>query len=122
MPADGSSEFGWSAIRARRIHCCRLIHNVLSMKKSDAYQVLAAELESWRRLGYSALTEQVGQPAVTKSVPLGQEEISVQVRIRWADAERRSIRIEATADGPSCWRLERLEESVTVSPSHATRN
>ena len=24
MPADGSSEFGWSAIRARRIHCYRI--------------------------------------------------------------------------------------------------
>ena len=38
------------------------------------------------------------------------------------DAGKGRIRVEATADGPSCWRLERLEEAITVSPSHARKN
>jgi len=90
------------------------------MKRSDAYSVLAAELESWRGLDYRTLVAHIGQPPVTKSVPLGQGEISVQVSVCWADGSKRSLRVQATADGASCWRLERLEESVTVSP-HMTR-
>jgi hypothetical protein len=86
------------------------------MNRNDAYAILAAELESWRRLGYSALVKLVGQPSTTKSVPCGSEEISIRVQVRWANATNGSVRVEATADGPSSFRLERLEESVTIPP------
>lgn len=86
------------------------------MNRKDAYAILAAELESWKRLGYTTLAERVGEPMTTKSVPSGQEEISVRVQVRWAGTPHGAVRVEAIADGPSSFRLERLQESVTISP------
>jgi hypothetical protein len=43
------------------------------------------------------------------------EVIDVEVCVRWAGAKPGAIRVEAVANGPSCWRLERLEEAVVVS-------
>ena len=85
------------------------------MNRNDAYAILTAELESWRRLGYAALVKRVGEPTTTKSIPSGQEEISVRVQVCWADAANGAVRVEATADGPTAFRLERLQESITVS-------
>jgi hypothetical protein len=86
------------------------------MKRTDAYAILTTELQSLSQLNYSALVKHIGQPPTAKSVTAGLEEISVRVQVSWADSKRRSVRVEATADGPSPWRLERLVESVTVSP------
>jgi hypothetical protein len=87
-----------------------------SVNRKDAYSILAAELKSWKRLGYTALVKRVGEPSATKSVISGQEEISIRLEVKWADAEKGSVRVEATADGPSSFRLERLQESITISP------
>ena len=86
------------------------------MNRNDAYTILAAELESWKRQGYATLVKRVGQPTTNKSVGAGQEEISIRVQVKWADAGKGTVRVEATADGPSSFRLERLQESVTISP------
>jgi hypothetical protein len=92
------------------------------VNRTDAYAILATELQSWSQLDYSALVKHIGQPVTPKSVTAGQEEISVRVQVRWTDSKRRSVRVEATADGPTSWRLERLVESVTVSPPHEPEN
>jgi hypothetical protein len=86
------------------------------MNRNDAYAILATELESWRRLGYTALVKRVDQPSTSKSVAAGPEEISIRVQVKWADTDKSAVRVEATADGPSSFRLERLQESVTISP------
>ena len=87
-----------------------------AVNRNDAYAILATELESWRRLGYTALVKRVGQPSTSKSVAAGPEEISIRVQVKWADTDKSAVRVEATADGPSSFRLERLQESVTISP------
>ena len=53
------------------------------MNRNDAYAVLAAELESWKQLGYTALVKRVGQSSTVtnKSVAAGQEEISIRVQV-----------------------------------------
>jgi hypothetical protein len=84
------------------------------MDRVEAYATLAAQLERWRRLPYDRLVGLLGSPPTVVSVPLGPEIIDVEVRVAWARPGRAAIRIEATALGPSCWRLERLEESIIV--------
>jgi hypothetical protein len=84
------------------------------LDRAEAYAKLTAELERWRRLTFDELVSFVGAlPSVT-SVPLGAEVIDIEVRIRWAEDKPGAIRVEAVANGPSCWRLERLEETIIV--------
>ena len=84
------------------------------MNRADAYAILSRELDSWRQRPYEHLLALVGRPPSSEIVLLGTEDITVSVKVRWADAEKNLLRIEASADGPSCWRLERLEESIIV--------
>jgi len=88
------------------------------LDRAKAYATLSEELERWRRLPFVDLASLVGDPPSVRSVVVGGEVIDVEVVVRWAGAEPGAIRVEASANGPSCWRLERLEESVIVSASH----
>jgi hypothetical protein len=85
------------------------------LDRAEAYAKLTAELEGWRRLPFNDLVSLVGASPSVTSVPVGAEVIDVEVRITWAEAKPGAIRVEAVANGPSWWRLERLEESVIVS-------
>jgi hypothetical protein len=85
------------------------------MDRAAVYPVLALELEGWRRLPSNDLRSRVGDPPQVKSVTLGSEVIDVDVRLSWAGQKRRSIRVEAVANGPSSWRLERLGEAIFVT-------
>jgi hypothetical protein len=69
-------------------------------------------------LPFDDLVDLVDAAPYVKSVAIGSEVIDVEIRIRWANPGRSAVRVEATAYGPSCWRLERLEESITVSSPH----
>jgi hypothetical protein len=84
------------------------------MDPLEAYSLLAAELENWRSHGYRALVACVGAEPVVRSVQIGAEIIDLEVRVAWADQRRRIIRVEATANGLSCWRLDRRMESITI--------
>jgi hypothetical protein len=86
------------------------------MNRSDAYLVLSRELNAWREIPYGQLVKFIDEPMISRSARIGEDIVAVTVRVRWADAKRRRILIEATADGPSCWRLERLEESILIAP------
>ena len=81
-----------------------------------AYALLAAELNRWRGQPYETLARHVGaEPSVVSAVAAG-EPISVEVRVRLQNASTDALRIEATAYGPNWWKLERMDESITVSP------
>jgi hypothetical protein len=41
--------------------------------------------------------------------------LKIEVTFGWAVAGEDAIRVSATAYGPSWWRLDRLEETVTVT-------
>jgi len=87
------------------------------MNRAEAYAILSREPGVWRARTYDRLVGCVGRPAASRIVRIGQEDVTVTVEVSWADERKRSLRIAATADGPSCWRLERLEETVEVGPS-----
>ena len=86
------------------------------MERDKAYSLLARELERFRSLPRPDLVRCVGGPAIERTEWDGPEPLTIEVRVEWADEEGGAIRIRATSNGPSCWRLERLEESVLVRP------
>jgi hypothetical protein len=85
------------------------------MNRGDAYRVLAAEILSLSQQGYDSLASQVGHTTQRQS-SVGQELLTIEILVRWDDLKKRTIRIDAMALGPSCWTLERLEESVVIRP------
>jgi len=86
------------------------------MNRDVAYRVLAAELHSLSQQGYDSLVSQVGQ-TTERSIWVDQEVLIIETTVRWDDLEKRTIGIDARALGPSCWTIERLEESVLIRPA-----
>jgi hypothetical protein len=86
------------------------------MDRGKAYSVLARELERLRRLSRPDLVRCIGGPTIERTEWDAAEPLTIEFRVEWADAKAGAIRIRATANGPSCWRLERLEEAVLVHP------
>ena len=89
------------------------------MNRGDAYKLLATRLEELRGEGYDALLARVGQPAASETVRVSGEDVVVDVAVVWADEQRRTLRVRATASGPSTWMMERLDESFVIAPDHA---
>ena len=89
------------------------------VNRGDAYNLLAARLDELRRLGYDALVMRVGKPPASEAVRLNGEDVVVDVAIFWADKTQRTLRVCATASGPSTWMMERLDESFVIAPEHA---
>ena len=89
------------------------------MNRGDAYKMLVGELESLRCQGYHAGLARVDQPARQTTVRIGEEDVLVETSVRWADRKRQTLCILATAAGPSCWKLERLDESIVIHPDTA---
>jgi hypothetical protein len=81
-----------------------------------AYSILARELEHFRRFPRPDLIRYIGGPAIERTEWIGPEPMIIEIRVEWADAEVGVIRIQATLNGPSCWRLDRLEEAILVRP------
>ena len=86
------------------------------MNRDKAYSALAQELECFRRLPREDLIRCIGGPTIEKTEWDGAEPLTIEIRVEWADTKPGAIRIRATSNGPSCWRLERLEEAVLVHP------
>lgn len=84
------------------------------MDRADAYAVLSNLLNEYRRLPTDELVGLIGQTHRT-STTIGHETVEIEVRVRWSNLHRESLCIDAVANGPSCWRFERLEETTTVS-------
>lgn len=83
------------------------------MDRILAYATLAAELERWRRRPFDDLIRLVDAPPSVTAIDVGGAVIDIEVRVRRASVG--SIRIEAKANGPNWWRLERIEEAITIS-------
>ncbi len=84
------------------------------MRRADAYSALASELTKWGSMPPADLMALVDAPPKRISVDSKGEEIELEISVTWATSERKAIRISGTANGPSAWRLERLEESIVV--------
>lgn len=84
------------------------------MHKATAYEALARELERWRCLPRQELVANVGKPASVHSVNISGEDVALEVTVHWHGEAGAALRISGVANGPSHWRLERLEESIVV--------
>jgi hypothetical protein len=84
------------------------------MHKAAAYKALAQELERWRTMPQATLIASVDKPASVTSVIINGENITLEIALYWHGRDRAAVRIAGMANGPSHWRLERLEESVVV--------
>ena len=91
------------------------------MDRIRAYALLVAELERWRLKPRQEVAALAGGPAVSVSDVVGDESVSIEVKVRWADDRHTRLRVEAVAYGPSTWKLERLEEAISLEPVDATR-
>jgi hypothetical protein len=86
------------------------------LNRDKAYSVLAQELERFRRLPREDLIQCISGPTIEQTKWDGAEPLTIEIRVEWADTMEGAIRIRATSNGPSWWRLERLEETVLVHP------
>jgi hypothetical protein len=53
---------------------------------------------------------------------MGQEQIRVEMVVRSADEKHRSLRVKATAFGPSTWMTQRLCESIVLDDPRDSRS
>jgi hypothetical protein len=79
-----------------------------------AYAELAVDLERFRRVSYGESARRVGGPPVERSVETTDGSLTIEVTFGWAAAGQDGVRVSATAYGQSWWRLDRLEETITV--------
>jgi hypothetical protein len=87
------------------------------MQRATAYAVLAAELETWRKLPQAELLSLLDQPPRSRAVTADGEELVLEVVVSWATEKRKAFKIAGTAYGSSHQLTERLEESLTVPRS-----
>lgn len=86
------------------------------MNRGDAYKLLSTRLEALRGEGYAALARRADHPGVTETVRIGDEQVEVEMVVRWQDRVHGTLRVSATALGPSTWMTQRLEESLVIGP------
>jgi hypothetical protein len=84
------------------------------MKRAKAYGVVAQELELWRGLAADELLRQVGAQPRVRVTDLDGEPVSIEVSVSWTDKSRTRVRVEALANGPSTWRMERVVEHIEL--------
>jgi hypothetical protein len=84
------------------------------MHRANAYAAVTEELRRWSQMPVADLLTRVNRPPEVREVTVQREVLMIEVAASWADAKHTSIRIEATANGPSHWRMERLIERVVV--------
>jgi hypothetical protein len=84
------------------------------MDRVAGYALLAAELEGMRAVSYEQLVKSVGGESLRREVITPSGIAIVEVRVEWRDRSAGSVDIVATLYGPSTWRLERLEERITI--------
>jgi hypothetical protein len=91
------------------------------MHRGNVYPVLAELLDEWRRRPSSELIESVGKAAVSRELEVAGEIYTVDLRVRWPEARRDAVVIEAVACGYNNQVNERFEERVEVPVSGDSR-
>jgi hypothetical protein len=86
------------------------------LDRIKAYSLLVQELERFRRLPHEELIRCIGGPTSEKTVQDEAGLLVIEVRVERVENKAGAIRIRAAANGPSWWRLERLEETTVVPP------
>ena len=84
------------------------------MQRATAYRALSKALEGWARLPVEQLRTRVGRPPEVHTESIGGEQLTIEIAASWSDGSQDAVRIYGVVNGPSHWRLERLEESVLV--------
>lgn len=84
------------------------------MRRATAYAALAEELRRWAELPAAELVGRVNRPPEVRGVAVEGEIITIELSASWADDKHASVRVEAVANGPSHWRMERLIERLVV--------
>ncbi len=84
------------------------------MNGPQAYQLLAAEMASYRALSYDELCQFIGtaQPRVVSGDD--SEKYALQIVVRWHDAERNDILVDGWVALDECGPLHRIDEQFTV--------
>jgi len=86
------------------------------MNKGGAYSFLAGELNEYPSAGYDAVLALVDAPPRKREVWLEGESIVIETCVTWENEKRHTLRVEATAYGPNCFHLERLDEVMILRP------
>jgi hypothetical protein len=84
------------------------------MRNDHAYVLLARELERWRLLAPDELRARIGQAPEPRVHHIEGMPLTIEIAVRWSDAQEKAVRVSAVAYGTSHWRVEKLEESVTI--------
>lgn len=84
------------------------------MDRHQAYAAIAGWLDRFRSRPFEVLEREVGTAVNDRVQVASGEEFLLEARVDWADARRDRLWISVTADSPSCFNLEWLEERTFV--------
>lgn len=76
--------------------------------------MLVRVLADSMREPYGNLVQRVGAPPTVSEASVNGEQLTIELRVSCLNREAGTLRLTAQGNGPSCWKLERLEESVSV--------
>ena len=83
------------------------------MDRSELYRLLLPHLEQARAKPYAEIVAAIGT-VERHEVPYHLGEVFVEVVTEWRDQTSGTILITASAFGPSCFNLQRLDEFAVV--------
>lgn len=86
------------------------------MRPPEVYPILCEKLRTLQSLPYAKLQEMIDVMPTTTPIDIMNEPITIEVSVEWVDQRKEDLRITATAFGSSCFRMERISESVLVKP------
>jgi hypothetical protein len=84
------------------------------MRRANAYGVVARELDLWRGLATDELLRHIGAPPRVRVIDLDGEPVSIETSVTWTDESQTRVRVQAVANGPSAWRMERVVEHIEL--------
>ena len=85
------------------------------MDRHESYRLLAKVLNEYRELPFGELSALVGGRHSERTTSASGEEFILDVSVAWSSEEAETIRVSATVDSPSSYRLERVEGEILVS-------
>ena len=84
------------------------------MQTQKAYAALASELERASHIPTSDLIALADGAPRARTLDIDGAMVEIELSASWLDQTRKSVRVTASARGPSTWHTERQEESITI--------